>query len=1237
MSLCPHQRWRGMAMHCAPAHRDLLLRNLPGARPRLLLPDDLLQEMGIHFAPGRPLQGAWPVPFCPTSPLVQIRGQNEAVALLVWAGASLETEGGIGWEDKDENRIQTITDPTATHPTPPLCCFSNPSQQPPRAKHVYHQITGQVKKAFPFQTDLRGEAHIAELVPGPVEELIPAPPTTARLPSDWDSTTSAAKAKYIRSGRLQIGREIGIPFFPYAELAQGTVEAAGFAGDAGKGCDFLAGFSRACLWLGPKLLSSTVLDFAAPKGTLGDLAHAAMSRNFLEREMQDSAVIFFYSLDNETSIEDPSYHLDEIEQYINTTMRAFVPSVPASDHRPPIDDLLGYWLLDARIQDRSSLRRGRAPLSVGDSFLHLCHGFWKPLVAVISDSFIREISQGTAADLLKMDAFCMPLALLVLALTLRSVRMLVIPILSVAISIFVSFMCLLPIAKWVWQMASFAPSIMMSCAVAMSFDYSLCLSRPLLLMRLAIVHFFLILAVILSRFREEVLQSHRSVRDAVLVTVSQAGRIILLSNITVCASLVLLPILRSPSWGCFPLDIIATMGFGSAIALIITMLVNMTLVPALLVTFPRFFADFTYFGLGCCCMPCVKRRCLRTPCCDCCTNPSGFKTKLIAPPPSESPASPYLAEPIPTDPMAAPTPTSPAQETQAAAHQALMEEAEKRQAKSFWYRSGHLSTGCGCAWTIIFVALAICVPLGMELLKMRATLDTTEVLPRDSAGMAVFRRMCNDFAPAWPPHSCPPNHSLLPTGRVGPYTLLLESAGGDAILSDAFFDMAHKLVPFLTGDDPAGQGRLLCSNCMMGITNAAAMEVPLELAQACLDPTAEAYESDLCFAYRYLYKRFANPTGTAAYFELQPIVSPFGDGISDWIAKVRTAMDNFTAVYPNLPDTNPNAIPFKMYLYATGVEMADAVSVVYQLFPYMISATVCVIIVLVAVVFRSLMVPLRLVLSLAVTLVVVFGSAVFVFQEGRQWVKYVWPAVGLYQAMIWVVPVCSVPSMAATAELGVGAVDEKPHRHEPEHAVYLKGADPDSHGPHIYLTSVRAQIMGFSIVVGLGLDYDIFLFSRVYEYRKRGYGDRAALTKAIYKTGSIITAAGCIMALAFSGLMLSQEMVLNQFGFILCWSVILDTFFVRTLVVPAIVGLVGRLPGRWNWWPGRVPQGTRGELDQTDEFDAGVATAGGSGDKNPLGGESGPAGVNNSDDAQHHPSPAIDERTPLIPSGDLPV
>jgi uncharacterized membrane protein YdfJ with MMPL/SSD domain len=54
-------------------------------------------------------------------------------------------------------------------------------------------------------------------------------------------------------------------------------------------------------------------------------------------------------------------------------------------------------------------------------------------------------------------------------------------------------------------------------------------------------------------------------------------------------------------------------------------------------------------------------------------------------------------------------------------------------------------------------------------------------------------------------------------------------------------------------------------------------------------------------------------------------------------------------------------------------------------------------------------------------------------------------------------------------------------------------------------------VMSFSILVGLGLDYDIFLYSRIYEYRLEGYSDRAAIAHGVYKTGGIITAAGIIM------------------------------------------------------------------------------------------------------------------------------
>jgi len=123
--------------------------------------------------------------------------------------------------------------------------------------------------------------------------------------------------------------------------------------------------------------------------------------------------------------------------------------------------------------------------------------------------------------------------------------------------------------------------------------------------------------------------------------------------------------------------------------------------------------------------------------------------------------------------------------------------------------------------------------------------------------------------------------------------------------------------------------------------------------------------------------------------------------------------------------------------------------------------------------------------------------------------------------------------------------------------------------------------MCFSILVGLGLDYDIFLFSRVVEYRKLGYNDRASISKGIYRTGGIITAAGVIMFIAFAGLMLSQEMVLNQYGFMLSFAVLVDTFVVRTLLVPAIMHLAGPV----NWWPGVMPPDTKDLLCQDEELE----------------------------------------------------
>jgi len=90
---------------------------------------------------------------------------------------------------------------------------------------------------------------------------------------------------------------------------------------------------------------------------------------------------------------------------------------------------------------------------------------------------------------------------------------------------------------------------------------------------------------------------------------------------------------------------------------------------------------------------------------------------------------------------------------------------------------------------------------------------------------------------------------------------------------------------------------------------------------------------------------------------------------------------------------------------------------------------------------------------------------------------------------------------------------------------------------------------------------------RINEYRKRGWTTRAAVIKGVSHTGHIITFAGIIMAIAFSGLLLSGEMLLNQFGLLLTIDVLLDTFVIRTLLNPAIIYLLGEA----NFWPIRNP------------------------------------------------------------------
>ncbi len=107
----------------------------------------------------------------------------------------------------------------------------------------------------------------------------------------------------------------------------------------------------------------------------------------------------------------------------------------------------------------------------------------------------------------------------------------------------------------------------------------------------------------------------------------------------------------------------------------------------------------------------------------------------------------------------------------------------------------------------------------------------------------------------------------------------------------------------------------------------------------------------------------------------------------------------------------------------------------------------------------------------------------------------------------------------------------------------------------------------FVLLLGLGMDYNIFILTRIREEATKGVPLNDAITTAIERTGGIITAAALILAGSLGALMLSNNLLLKEFGFAFFYSVLIDAMIMRTYVVPSVMSLMGK----WNFYaPGRL-------------------------------------------------------------------
>ncbi|MEW2566263.1 MMPL family transporter [Streptomyces sp. NPDC047070] len=121
------------------------------------------------------------------------------------------------------------------------------------------------------------------------------------------------------------------------------------------------------------------------------------------------------------------------------------------------------------------------------------------------------------------------------------------------------------------------------------------------------------------------------------------------------------------------------------------------------------------------------------------------------------------------------------------------------------------------------------------------------------------------------------------------------------------------------------------------------------------------------------------------------------------------------------------------------------------------------------------------------------------------------------------------------------------------------------HGFGFSGTDASVPLYGFVFLVALGVDYNIFLMSRVREETLR-LGTRQGMLRGLIATGGVITSAGVVLAATFAALIVIPLAFLAQIAFIVAFGVLLDTIVVRSLLVPALVRDIGPAV----WWPGRL-------------------------------------------------------------------
>ena len=238
-----------------------------------------------------------------------------------------------------------------------------------------------------------------------------------------------------------------------------------------------------------------------------------------------------------------------------------------------------------------------------------------------------------------------------------------------------------------------------------------------------------------------------------------------------------------------------------------------------------------------------------------------------------------------------------------------------------------------------------------------------------------------------------------------------------------------------------------------------------------------------------------NPDGNAAVLTAFPTTSPQDEATTDLVESVRDDV---------IPSVSGDTAIFVGGLTAATTDFADANA---ERLPILISVVLGVSFLLLVVVFRSILVPVKAAIMNLLSISAAYGAIVAVFQWG------------------WLKDLLSVETSAPI--------------------------------------EAWVPMMLFTILFGLSMDYEIFLLSRIREEYVRTRDNGLAVANGLASTARVITAAAAIMVTLFMVFVLGfDERAIKLFGFGLAFAIFIDATIVRMVLVPATMELLGEA----NWW-----------------------------------------------------------------------